>query len=116
MTGETERVRAVRELSAAFARGDRDAVEALLAPEFRFSAPPDPDLDRAGFFEKCWPFAGNGRAAEFVRVVESGDEVIFTYENPNDDGSRGRNTEVLTFSGDQVVRQEVYWGWTVPAS
>jgi hypothetical protein len=43
--------------------------------------------------------------------VENGDEVIVTYESTKTDGRRFRNTEVLTFAGDQLSRAEVYFGW-----
>jgi len=95
----------------AFAAGDRDAIEGLLAEDFEFHAPPDPHLDRAGYFERCWPHAGGGQAFEFVRLIEAGDEVVVTYESTRPDGGRGRNTEVLTFDGDRVRRAEVYFGW-----
>ena len=36
-----------------------------------------------------------------------------TYEAERKDGSRFRNTEVLTFSGDQIVLVEVYFGWNL---
>jgi hypothetical protein len=48
-----------------------------------------------------------------VRLVQSGEEVIVTYEVKHPDGHTGRNTEVLTFTGDQVCRAEVYFGWNV---
>jgi 3-hydroxymyristoyl/3-hydroxydecanoyl-(acyl carrier protein) dehydratase len=57
-----------------------------------------------------------GRAAqqlEFVRLVESGDEVIVTYELTRRDRGRGRNTEILTFDGDRITRAEVYFGWDI---
>ena len=98
----------------AFATGDRDVIERHFAPEFTFSAPPDPLLDRDGYFERCWPGAGRGQRFDFVRLVESGDEVIVTYEARRPDGTGGRNTEILTFDqNDQVVRVEVYFGWDV---
>jgi ketosteroid isomerase-like protein len=99
----------------AFAAGDRNAVERLLADDFEFHAPPDPHLDRAGYFERCWPHSGGGQAFEFVRLIEAGDEVVVTYESTRPDGSRGRNTEVLTFDGDRVRRAEVYFGWELAA-
>ena len=34
-----------------------------------------------------------------------------TYESTKSDGSRFRNTEVLTLRGDQIVEAEVYFGW-----
>jgi len=107
----TNRIDIARELYEAFASGDRDVVEQRLSRDFRFSAPPDPLLDRAGYFERCWPGAGSGQSFEFVRLVEAGDEVIVTYERAQADGGRGRNTEILTFHGDKIVRAEVYFGW-----
>lgn len=102
-----------RELYLAFAAGDRDAVEGLLSEDFEFSSPVDPALDRAGFFERCWPGAGQGQEFEFARMVVSGDEVIVTYELTHRDGRRGRNTEVLTFRDEQIWRAEVYFGWNL---
>ncbi len=95
-------------LYKAFADGDRDFYESHLADDFTFSAPPDPLLDRDGFFERCWPGAGDGQVFDFVRVVEHGDEVIVTYEM----NGTGRNTEVLTIDDNGLMhRSEVYFGW-----
>jgi len=49
-----------------------------------------------------------------VRLVESGDEVVVTYEMKNPDGAKGRNTEILTFRGEQICGVEVYFGWNLP--
>lgn len=97
----------------AFAAGDRPTVERLLADDFTFSSPLDVGLDRDGFFARCWPGAGRGTSYEFVRMIDSGDEVIVTYELTQPDGHRGRNTEVLTFTGDQISAAEVYFGWNL---
>jgi hypothetical protein len=105
-----------RGLYQAFAAGDRDHVERVLTDDFRFSSPVDPELDRAGYFERCWPGAGQGQQFEFVRLWEMGDEVVVTYEMAMGDRGRGRNTEVLTFRGDQICRAEVYFGWNVSGS
>lgn len=106
-----DRAEAARAVYRAFAAGDRKAIEALLAPDFVFYSPPDPGLDRQGYFERCWPHSGSGTSFEFVRLIESGDEVVVTYEGTRADGSRFRNTEVLGFDGDRVVKAEVYFGW-----
>ena len=100
-----------RDVFTAFAEADRERIESLLAPDLSFHAPPDPALDRAGYFERCWPGAGSGTTFDFVRMIESGDEVVVTYHGTRDDGSRFRNTEVLTFEGNRVVEIEVYFGW-----
>jgi hypothetical protein len=107
-----DRKRIARECYEAFAAGDRDVIERDFAEDFTFSAPPDPLLDRDGYFDRCWPGAGKGQSFDFVRLVESGDEVIVTYELRRPDGTGGRNTEILTFDeNDKIVRVEVYFGW-----
>jgi ketosteroid isomerase-like protein len=110
---ESARLRATRRLYEAFAAGDRAAAEALLADDLTFSSPPDPRLDRAGYFARCWPHAGNGEAFDFTRLIEAGDAVVVTYEATRPDGTRYRNTEVLTFAGERIRRVEVYFGWEV---
>jgi hypothetical protein len=110
----TDRVQRARDFYAAFAAGDREVVERILDEEFSFSSPVDVGLDRTGFFERCWPGAGQiVKEFEFVRLLEAGDEVIVTYVMRRSDGVRGRNTEVLTFKGEKVAGAEVYFGWEV---
>jgi ketosteroid isomerase-like protein len=106
-----DRTQLARDMYTAFAAADRDAAEALLADDFEFSSPPDPRLDRSGYFERCWPGAGGVTQFDFERLIESGDEVVITYEATRADGTRFRNTEVLTFDGDRIRRAEVYFGW-----
>jgi ketosteroid isomerase-like protein len=108
-----DRKQIARQAYEAFAAGDRNFYELHLSEDFAFSSPPDPKLDRDGYFERCWPGAGKGQEFEFVRLIESGDEVVVTYEADTSSGKRGRNTEVLTFDGDQISRIEVYFGWNV---
>jgi ketosteroid isomerase-like protein len=109
----SHRIQITKEFYKAFATGDRSFVEEHLTDDFTFSAPPDPHLDRAGYFTRCWPGAGKGQAFEFIRLIESGDEVIVTYELKHPNGTQGRNTEILTFEGDRVSRAEVYFGWNI---
>lgn len=109
----SDRAQQATGLYRAFADGDRGFVERLLADEFTFSSPLDVGLDRAGYFERCWPGAGREQRFDFLRLVESDDEVIVTYEMTTADGSRGRNTEILTFNGDEITRAEVYFGWNL---
>jgi SnoaL-like domain len=108
-----DRLERARDMYHAFSSGDDAAVERYLSDDFSFSSPLDVGLDRAGYFERCWPGAGLGQEFEFVRLVQSGDEVIVTYEVSHPDGHKGRNTEVFTFRGDQVCGTEVYFGWNV---
>ena len=110
----SDRKQIARDSYAAFAAGDRSFFERRLSPDFQFSAPPDPMLDRAGYFERCWPGAGRGQEFHFVRVIESGNEVVVTYESDTSGGGWGRNTEIITFDDeDNIVRTEVYFGWNL---
>jgi hypothetical protein len=112
-----DRTQIARESYRAYETDDRDLIEALLARELTFYSPPDPGIDRAAYFERCWPNAGNIRGYDFTRLFEHGDEVVVTYEAERNDGSRFRNTEVLTFDADDRIRTvEVYFGWDLPAS
>ncbi len=110
---DTERQRLARCAFEAYAESDRQKIEELLSDDFEFFAPPDPGIDRARYFERCWPNAGQLASFDIVRLVESGDEVIVTYEAERSDGTRFRNTEVLAFRGRQMVRTEVYFGWNL---
>lgn len=109
-----DRVELAKAMYLAFSAGDREAVEELIGPEFEFHSPADEQgLDREGWFERCWPGAGSLTGYEFVRLIEDRDEVVVTYEATRTDGSRFRNTEVLGFEGEDVVRAEVYFGWNL---
>ena len=106
-----DRVELARASYRAYETGDRGAIEALLTDDFTFSSPPDPSLDRTGYFERCWPNAQHLASFDFVRLIEEGGEVVVTYEATRADGTRFRNTEVLTFRDDRICRAEVYFGW-----
>jgi ketosteroid isomerase-like protein len=108
-----DRVQIARESYGAYVSGDRAVLERLLTDDFTFFSPPDPGLDRAEYFERCWPNAELIAAFDFERLVEAGDEVIVTYNATRTNGSRFRNTEVLAFDGDKIRRAEVYFGWNL---
>jgi ketosteroid isomerase-like protein len=102
-----------RALYRAYAENDLSRAEQLVAPDFRFTSPLDNQLDRATFFERCWP---NGRFTGFdlVDVASQGDRVFVVYESTKSDGGRLRNTEILTVRDDVVHAVEVYFGWSLP--
>lgn len=107
-----DRLALTRKLYRAYETADRSIPEALLTDDFTFSAPPDVGIDRATYFERCWPNSGDIDSFAFVRLVEVGDdEVLVTYAATRADGTRFRNTEILTFAGDRLREAEVYFGW-----
>jgi ketosteroid isomerase-like protein len=109
-----DRLALARSSYDAFATGDRQVLEDLLAGDFVFFSPPDPGIGRAAYFERCWPNHETLHAFSYERLEEIGDdEVLVTYEAERTDGSRFRNTEVLRFAGDKLTRAEVYFGWNL---
>jgi ketosteroid isomerase-like protein len=106
-----DRLQLARDAYRAYETGDRELIESLLADDLVFYSPPDPGIDRAAYFERCWPNAETLVGFELVRLIGSGDEVVVTYESTKADGARFRNTEVLSFASEKIRRVEVYFGW-----
>ena len=102
-----DRMKLARDAYGAYESGDRRVIEELLTDDFTFYSPPDPGIDRAAYFERCWPNSELIESFEFKRLVEAGNEVVVTYESTKTDGKRFRNTEVLTFRGNKICRTEV---------
>lgn len=109
----SERLERARAAYRAYVSGDRPLIEGLLADELLFYSPADPGIDRERYFELCWPNAQNIADVQLVRLLEAGEEVIATVEVTRLDGSRFRNTEVLTFDGEKIAKIEVYFGWNL---
>jgi ketosteroid isomerase-like protein len=107
----SDRLKVVRDVYGAYESGDRGVVEQHLSDDFVFSAPPDVGIDRATYFQRCWPNSETIDAFEYRRLFEANDEVVVTYEATRTDGSRFRNTEIFGFDGDKISRVEVYFGW-----
>jgi ketosteroid isomerase-like protein len=108
-----DRLQLARDAYGAYKSGDRQVIEDLLADDYTFYSPADVGIDRARYFERCWPNAELIADYDIKRLIEAGDEVVVTYEATRTDGSRFRNTEVLTFAGDKISRTEVYFGWNL---
>jgi ketosteroid isomerase-like protein len=108
-----DRLQMARDAYGAYVSGDRRVIEDLLSDDFTFYSPADVGIDRARYFERCWPNAERMEAVEFTRLIEAGDEVVVTYESTKTDGGRFCNTEVLTFDGEKICRTEVYFGWNL---
>lgn len=108
-----DRVGIARETYGAYESGERAMVEQHLAENFRFYSPADVGIDLSTYWTRCWRNAETIAAFEFKRIIECGEEVVVTYEATKTDGKRFRNTEILTFEGEKIVRAEVYFGWNL---
>lgn len=98
----------------AYQAREREVFESLLADDFRFSSPHDPDIDKAAYFERCWPNMEHMRSLTVDRVVEADGEVFVRYEVERTTGERFHNVELLTVRDDRIARVEVYYGAESP--
>jgi ketosteroid isomerase-like protein len=93
---------------------DRAAAEAIAAEEFVFTSPQDDHIDRASYFEKCFPTASRMKSQVMVYVVAASDEDVFVmYEYELVAGGRHRNAELITVRNGQVVEVQVFFGGAV---
>jgi len=93
---------------------DRDAADRLLADEFVFTSPQDDHIDKATFFERCFPTVDRLVSQEMLSVVPTeGDDVFVMYEYELKTGGRHRNVEVLTVRDDRIIETQVSFGGPV---
>ena len=100
----------VRAYVGAYESEDREAVEALLADDFRFTSPNDDGIDKATYFERCWPDREPSRDQRIESIVVDGQKAFVTYRCSTKGGKSFRNTEYLTFSGERIASVNVYFG------
>ena len=103
-----------RKAYQAYVDKDRAAIEALIGEPFSFTSPLDNRLDRASYFERCWPNSSILSGFNFVNLVRNGDRVFVTYECTAASGKSFRNTEILTIADGKIIDVEVYFGWSLP--
>ena len=93
-----------------FAARDEEGFAGLMGDEFVFRSPDDPELDKDGYFERCWPNAGNQKALEIDKVFVSGEEAFIRYAITRPDGTRFRNTEFFRLRDGKIAEVQVYYG------
>lgn len=91
---------------------DREAVEALIAPDFTFTSPWDDHIDRATYFSHCFVHAGEFRfRMDTMRVFVQGEDAVVLYETEGKQGGTFRNAELLCFEGGRIRSIEVFFGF-----
>ena len=113
--GESENgiVDIVKASYEAFVAKDRPAIEALIADDFHFTSPLDNRIDRATYFQRCWPLSERLESFEFIHLAEADNRVFVVYVGRMD-GHSFQNVEITTVRGEKIVDVEVYFGWSIP--
>src|ERR1700676_369061 len=104
---ENDPIRIARTSYLAYVNKDRASIEALIADDFHFTSPLDNRLDRATYFERCWPNSQMMEGFDFIHTVLDGERVFVTYEGRSNTGKCFRNTEILTVRDGKIVEAEV---------
>jgi ketosteroid isomerase-like protein len=95
----------------AYLRQDRAAAETLIGDPFSFTSPQDDHIDRATFFERCFPTASRVREQTLLFVSEvDHSSVVVMYEYELLTGERHRNVEVQTVRDGRIVEAQVFFG------
>ena len=106
----TDPVEIVQAYFGAYADKDRTAVEALLAPEFRFTSPYDQGIGRDTYFEKCWPTSEGVRRHQITDLAGDGEIWLVRYRLELLAGEVLTNMERFTIRDGLVRAVEVYFG------
>ena len=106
----------VQKYFTAFHARDRETVEALLNDDFTFSSPLDDKIDKACYFERCWPNGEHLSAHQIERLFAEGDEVVVIYSCARSDGTWFRNTEFFRTTSERITQVEVFFGSATAAS
>jgi ketosteroid isomerase-like protein len=99
-----------------FERHDRAFMEENLAADFTFTSPFDDHIDRAAYFQRCWPKQPLHQKFDFVAVMQEGGKVMISYDctmhvpNPTHPAARFRNAELMTFKDGKLASVEVFFG------
>jgi ketosteroid isomerase-like protein len=104
----------VRRCMASYVAQDRATAERLIAEDYVFTSPQDDHIDRAAFFERCFPTADRFVSQDILAVVPAtGDDVFILYEYELKTGERYRNVELSTVRNGQLSETQVYFGGRV---
>ena len=104
----------VRACFESYVSQDRDRAERLIGASFVFTSPQDDHIDRAAYFERCFPTMDRLRRHELLHVTPTDvDDVFVLYEYELASGEVFRNAEVLTVQDGRIVEAQVFFGGRV---
>jgi len=107
---DTNLTHVVRAYFGAYETENREVAETLLADDFTFTSPNDDGIDKATYFERCWPNRDPSRDQKIENIFIEGDKAFVTYLCATEGGKSFRNTEFLTFNAGRIASVNVYFG------
>ncbi|MGP3943878.1 MULTISPECIES: nuclear transport factor 2 family protein [Streptomyces] len=93
---------------------DRDAAFPLYADDFTFTSPQDDHIDKAAFFERCFPTAGRLKEQRLLHITPADDELVFAYyQYELTTGEKHHNVEAITVRDGLIREVQVFFGGKV---
>jgi ketosteroid isomerase-like protein len=110
--GPEDRLALIRHYYQAYENSDRPVIEQLLDPDFTFTSPgPDDDrIDRAAYFERCWPPHERIESFRLLDVCADAEGALVRYRAAELTGPGFANVEHFEFTEDLISHVEVYFG------
>ncbi len=100
----------IRKYFAAFLAQDRKTLEEGLSDDFTFTSPRDDHINKATFFERCFPGSAHFQSHQIEKLFVQGNEAFVRYQAVLKDGTTFRNTEYYRIEGNKIREVEVYFG------
>ena len=100
----------IRGYLAIYKSADRTAIERLLTDDFTFTSPYDDHINRAAYFERCWPLAGTFEYHDLKKIFMEGNECLVLDEGAAKNGKVFRNAEFFRIEGGRIRPVEVFFG------
>lgn len=100
----------------AFREKDREALRALLAPDFRFVSAFAECRERETLLQDPWAAVGR-RWATDISIFGSGPEYVVLYRHepePGEEGGQVSMAERIRFKGDLIAEVELFVGRSLP--
>jgi ketosteroid isomerase-like protein len=109
-SGPEDRLTLIRRYYRAYEHDDRPGIEQLLHPDFTFTSPNDDRIDRAAYFERCWPPHERIESFTLLDICADAEGALVRYRAAELTGPGFGNVEYFEFTGDQISHVDVYFG------
>jgi hypothetical protein len=111
-SGPDSRMALIRRYYQAYENDDRLAIEEVLHPGFTFTSPsPDDDrIDRATYFERCWPPHERIKTFALLDICADDNGALVRYRASELAGPGFAGVERFEFRDNLIAHVEVYFG------
>jgi ketosteroid isomerase-like protein len=100
----------VRHIFHAYETGDAEVLHTILADDFKFSAPPDPHLDKDNYIRRCWPFHEQKPCYNFEEFFIHGERAMVLYTCTTNAKKKIRNAEYFEVRDGKLAEVVVFFG------